>query len=384
MHSRSWKSIVRQMLDSRPLKLLLLIFLGGIMAGTAAADVDILDLRRTADGAGMELIFASDAASYYEVWRAATPEGEWQLADMVLGTGAVQSWVDESTRGVAARYYQLVQQSQSDPADADADGIDDVYELTHDGMFPLIPSTALVSRITVGAQRIAAGALATAPHQTSVTVQTIPAAALPVSVWLTGGDGYNDPATSGSGQTSPARGAATLAGDGQTFIAGGDASGQQPLVIFTDADGRAELLLTSSNQVDEQCVVHARVGDATALTGSEAQSPPITFEIGAMAVVFPRTLVTGADTLAAVTRTYNGMPLDGHEIEIFVSQVRVGGAAHTTDWEHSGDLAPYAAVRPAAAPRHTDKNGQSTAAVLIHDGVGVAYVEVQAIDLQVY
>ena len=345
--------------------------------GSSSDEIRILDLRKSATGSGMELVFASKSTNYYEVWTAKDISGEWRCTAMILGVDGEQTWAEDAVGGVDARYYRLVGRSRSESADADNDGLDDVFELTHFGMDPLARDRSVVVSVRVASESIAAGALPTKVHQTEVVVQVIPAWRYRLSVWLEGGGGY---AGGGPSTEGPAR----LEGGGAVFVAGGANASNQPIVVTTDTDGRVALRLTSSNEINEQCRVHARLGTHSGFADSQMRSAPITFGLGTLEVEFPRYLARDAYASAVVNRTFNGTPIPGHATEIYVRRVQVNSKEITADWDHRDALASYAVIEPADRRQRTDENGQATAAVFIRDVEGLGYVEVKAVDLQVF
>jgi hypothetical protein len=345
--------------------------------GVSSDEIRILNWRQSGLGSGLELVFMSKSASYYEVRTTRDINGAWHNAAMILGLDGEQTWSDTEAAGDGARYYRLVARLRSEAADADNDGLDDVFELTHSGMNPLVRDASVAVSIRAANESIAAGAMPTAVHQTEVVLQVIPPGPYRVSVWLEGGDGYagGGPATEG-----PAK----LEGGGAVFLAGGVNASRQPIVITTDTNGRATFRLTSSNEVNEQATVHARLGTHTDFGGSHALSAPITFELGTVEVEFPRFLARDAYASAVVHRKLNGAPIPGHETEIYVRRVRVNSEEFVVDANQADDLAAYALIDPDKRRQRTDQNGQARAAVFIRDVEGLGYVEIKAVDLQVF
>jgi hypothetical protein len=356
---------------------LILLILGVAVLDAAAGEIRILNSRMRAGGSGMDLVFTSNSANYYEVWTANEISGEWRLTAMILGADGQQTWSDDLAGLVGARYYRLVARSRTEPADADNDGLDDIFELTHAGMNPLARDRLLAVSVTAAQQSIAAGALPTKVHQTEVVVHVTPPSSYRLSVWLEGGDGYTDGGISTEGPAKLETGHAS-------FIAGGTNASQRPMIVTTDANGRAVLLLTSSNEINEQSRVHARLGTQSGFAVSDATSAPVTFELGTLEVTFPRYLARDAYSSAVVNRTLNGVPIPGHETEVYVRRVQVNSQDITADRDHTDDLASYAAIQPAQRRQRTDENGRVTAPVLIRDVEGLGYVEVKAVDLQVF
>ena len=358
------------------LKFALLIPVFAVL-GNSSDEIRILDLRQRAAGSGMELVFASNSTNYYEVWTAKEINGEWRRAAMILGVDGKQTWGDDAAGGVDARYYRLVGRSRSESADADNDGLDDVFELTHSGMDPLARDRSAVVSISVASESIAAGALPTQVHQTEVVVQVKPARIYRLSLWLEGGDGY-------TGGGLPTEGPARLEGGGSVFVAGGANASKHPVAVTTDVDGRAVLVLTSSNEINEQSRVHARLGTHSGFVESQASSAPVTFGLGTLEVVFPRFLARDAFASAVVNRTFNGMPVPGHETEVYVRRVQINSREVYADREHSDDLASYAVIEPSQRRKRTDGDGRAAVPVFIRDVEGLGYIEVTAIDLQVF
>lgn len=325
----------------------------------------------------MELVFAAKSANYYEVWSAKDVTGEWRNTAMLLGVDGEQTWLEDGAVGDGIRYYRLVGRPRSESADADNDGLDDVFELTHPGMNPLVRDGSAVASIRVSNESIAAGALPTAVHQAEVVLQVIPPWPYLASVWLEGGDGYSDGRVSNEG---PAR----LEGGGAVFVAGGANASKQPIVVLLDDTGRATLRLTSSNEVNEQTIVHARLGRHARFGESQVRSVPVTFELGTLVVEFPRFLARDAYASALVRRTFNGMPISGHQTQIYVRRVRVNSEEWVVDASRVDELAAFALIDPIERNQLTDENGEANASVFIRDVEGLGFVEVNAVDLQVF
>ena len=138
--------------------------------------------------------------------------------------------------------------------DTDDDGFDDVYEVMHkdEGLDPLVPDLVEIASILVSKEAIAAGAVESELHQSEVTLQLSSAGSYPVKVWL-----CSD--TVGGTQHSPAK----ITWNDQVGFASAEESGEQVIDLMTDVNGAAILRLTSSNVINESCVVHARVEQFT-------------------------------------------------------------------------------------------------------------------------
>jgi hypothetical protein len=348
-----------------------------VVLDSAAGEIRILNSRMRAGGLGMDLEFSSDIANYYEVWTANEIGGEWRPTAMFLGIDGRQTWSDDLAGQIGARYYRLVARSRSESADADNDGLDDLFELTHAGMDPLARDRAVAVSVTAAHQSIAAGALPTKVHQTEVVVQVTPPGKYRLSAWLEGGGGHSDGGIS-------AEGPATLESGEALFVAGGAKASNKPILVSTDTTGRAALVLTSSNELNEKCRVHARLGTHSGFAVSDASSASVTFELGTLEVVFPRYLARDAYSSAVVKRTLNGVPIPGHETEVYVRRVQVNSRDVMADRERSSALSSYAVIDPAQKRQRTDDTGDATVRVYIHDVEGLGYVEVRAIDLQVF
>ena len=353
---------------------LLLIFAA---VGGVAQEIKIRGLRSSAEGSRMELEFKSVRGHYYEVWTTANLNDEWIITALLLGTDEKLTWRDSLENASSARYYKLVGRSSTEPGDADYDGLDDIYELTQVGMDPLARDPSVAVSVSPDRNAIAAGGLTTSAHQTEVSLQVTPPHNYRLSVWLTGGEGYLDGGVSDQG---PAK----LQSDAEVFVAGGAHASRRPLVVTTDARGVAVLKLTSSNKVNEQCVVHARLGTHPAMSGSEARSAPVTFGLGTIHVVFPSYLTRDAFASAVVHRSFNGMPLSGHKTALFVRRVQVNNQDLTAGIIRPDELSSYATIDPSQGQQITDSAGQVRASVFIRDVEGLGYVEMGAVDLQVF
>ena len=90
-----------------------------------------------ADG-GLAIEFSGQTCAYYQVWMATSlMDGAWSEVGMMLGAEALQVWTNNSTTDTAfVKFSGLL---HKDSWDADADGLLDVYELTHLPLNPLSP-----------------------------------------------------------------------------------------------------------------------------------------------------------------------------------------------------------------------------------------------------
>ena len=359
-----------------------------ISSSEAVADPDAkgvsVKVRRDGDGRAIMLLFDADKTRYYEIWSADSLAGPWSLEDLVLGRNLEQAWnIERAITGSA--YYRMVQRPLVEPGDADKDGFDDVYELMHSGFNPLKPDGVEVEVINVSSTRIAAGALSSAPHQTEIEIRLNRAGAYPVAVWLEGGEGHGADKVNDClpGGTMEGEGSAKLASAGQIFVAGGGSRSERAMGLTTNEEGRAVLVLTSSNEAGQTCRVHARAGTRSDFSDSQGQSSLITFEKGTVEVAMPRVIVGPALTSVTVTRTFNGVPLVGHDMAIYVRHVRVNGETRRLDPCQPNGLSEFASIEPGEMRQPTDEFGQATASIQLHSATGLDYFEVEAVDLRV-
>jgi len=322
----------------------------------------------------------SNIEKIYRVWCSENLE-DWHLVGIVAGTGAPIEWMDSQTDGIAKKFYNFEQIANgvASEMDSDGDGFDDVYELNHiaSGMDPMVSANApAVSSVTVAETAIAAGALRSALHQTTITIQLSAAVACPVQVWLQGGLGVDTPST------VQLDGFATATWNDQVFEAGGEHPSQASIEVMTDANGVAVLTLTSSNRIGESCVAHARAGTIRSDV-SQAQSAPVQFEQGEIQIHLPGPLIANQVVTATVTCTYNDQPLVGHEIHTLVDQVIVNGIKRASDPNNPDALSSYVGILESEQlPQYTDANGQVTCDIQINAVEGLSSMQVRATDLQ--
>ncbi|MCX8495112.1 MAG: hypothetical protein ORN51_02900 [Akkermansiaceae bacterium] len=357
----------------------------------AAVDVEHVHPKLETGGDSVKLHFETDPTVYYEVWKSQSLI-EWQLAKIVLGTGQEHILSEMRSQEQSKCYYKLASRLVSEHSDADGDGFDDVYELKH-GMDPLVASALHVTKITVAKSQIAAGALATAPHQTKVVIQVVPPGPTPVIVWLDGGTG-SSAASSSDGNIHPISPAKLCDPVTSPVAEAGGPSAAQPLLMNASATGEVILTLTSSNVVGDHCTVRAQAGTMPA-TGPgqagtvraaepvQASSPEVSFEAGTMTMDFPAVLTPGTSVPVVVTRSFNGEPLAGHETLIYVNRAQVDGKSLVAAGQLSSQLDPYALVDATQQRQTTDASGLASANVLINDPGGLGSVEMKACDLQV-
>lgn len=322
----------------------------------------------------------SERENVCRVWCSENLE-DWHLVGMMLGTGQRIDWPDHDTDGVSRRFYKIEQIGQSDASamDLDDDGFDDVYELNHAafGMDPMVANDSLaVSSVSVAETEIAAGALQSAPHQTTITIQLSSAVSCPVQVWLQGGVGVDDPSTVQSD------GFATAVWNDQIFEADAVNPSKASIEVLTNANGVATLLLTSSNQIDETCVVHARVGTIRSDDVSQAKSAPVKFEQGVLELSLPNSLKAGSTVTASVKLTHKGEPLAGHNIALYVNKVRVYGVEQILDPANPESLSSYATIIRDNNPMITDENGKYTVSLLLTAIEALGKIELKAENLK--
>ena len=88
--------------------------------------------------------FPSATSAYYLIQAAdgLTNPVPWSLTGVVLGVEGTQFWRNPGALEEAERrYYRVARRDQSDPADSDSDGMDDVWELRYE-LQPLDPTDA--------------------------------------------------------------------------------------------------------------------------------------------------------------------------------------------------------------------------------------------------
>jgi hypothetical protein len=88
--------------------------------------------------------FGADASSYYILYRGAVVTNINQPISLALGAAGSLTLQDFSAQ-TSAQFYRVAQIPVSQPLDVDADGMDDVFELTYSGCLnPLDPTDASV------------------------------------------------------------------------------------------------------------------------------------------------------------------------------------------------------------------------------------------------
>jgi len=89
------------------------------------------------------LCWNADTQRYFQIWAATDMRGPWTwLRDVTLGNGSTNIWTDPGILGEFDRlFYRVVAVPTDAPRDADYDGLDDMTELTDDGLNPADPDT---------------------------------------------------------------------------------------------------------------------------------------------------------------------------------------------------------------------------------------------------
>ncbi|HIE11741.1 MAG TPA: hypothetical protein EYP62_09010, partial [Kiritimatiellae bacterium] len=101
-------------------------------------------LSSVIDGTGtIRLCWPADTQRYFQIWAATDIRGPWTwLRDVILGNGLSNVWADP---GIVAQFdqlfYRVVAVPTNAPQDADHDGLDDMAELTREGLDPADPDS---------------------------------------------------------------------------------------------------------------------------------------------------------------------------------------------------------------------------------------------------
>lgn len=262
-----------------------------------------------------------------------------------------------------------------------------LFEALHTTPYPhdIVAFTVYKVETVSGKTEIAAGALNSAPHQTYITVHVTPAVSASVAVWLVDGDGFKtgSPETY-SGHSLIVEGPAKIEGSGLTFISGGSTPSSAAIVVNTDSDGDAVLTLTSSNEINETCKVHAKANTVPpTMTGSEA-SCIVKFLQGDQTITLPDYLPANTEITAIVKRSLGGVALPGHDTVFYVSSVKVNGTTILFNYTSPTALDVYAKVVSGDERKPTDSSGEAKAHVKIMDVSGLENVEVSSRDLQTF
>ena len=96
------------------------------VAGPASADDFQIGMRRT-NSVSIELQVPPATDSYFIAYSTSVLTGNWQKVNVRLGTPLEQMFPVTATSSLC--YYLAGKRPLADPGDADADGLDDVYEL---------------------------------------------------------------------------------------------------------------------------------------------------------------------------------------------------------------------------------------------------------------
>lgn len=113
-----------------------------VNSNTPAADTNAVNsfgiTSRWDAASGATIEFSGQTCAYYQVWISTTLlAGAWSEADVMLGTELPQVWTNLSTADTTfVKFSGLL---HKDSWDADADGLLDVYELTHLPLDPMSP-----------------------------------------------------------------------------------------------------------------------------------------------------------------------------------------------------------------------------------------------------
>ena len=108
--------------------------------GNASAATITLSIQPIAGG--VRLTAPADVATYYILRDSASLQSFAAVGMSMADTGVV--W-DIATAGFSRRFWTVRQVSVWSPEDADADGIDDIYEIRHPALNPLNPADALLT-----------------------------------------------------------------------------------------------------------------------------------------------------------------------------------------------------------------------------------------------
>ena len=90
---------------------------------------------------GIQIAFPCSTDSYYRVGCSTSlvQSSTWGLTNMLLGVSGGQSWADSFSTNLLYQFYRVDEIAVTNAGDADADGLDDVWELIY-SLNPLNPS----------------------------------------------------------------------------------------------------------------------------------------------------------------------------------------------------------------------------------------------------
>jgi hypothetical protein len=169
---------------------------------------------------------------------------------------------------------------------------------------------------------IAAGAMNSTPHQTTLEATINPPVGnITLNFSLTGGTGYTGNTTKFDQQVNW-YGPAKLQAGNQSYVAG---ETQNPIGVQTDAQGKATVTLTSSNKINENCTVKAEFGASSKTTNVTFGMPTVTVEFGGP-------IALGINQSINVNVTFNGQPLQGHDVFTYVRNVKADDTWLIYDW----------------------------------------------------
>ena len=302
---------------------------------------------------------------------------EFDEMDMMMST----SWGSFPTEGtktirytVGCEVVRIDQQTGEETTLATGVGFDeetvqvDVYTVT----------------VTAGRTELAAGAVDTEPHRTTITVEVSPGdPGIQVDLTIVdGGAGYTGEVGENPYRTTwhgPAK--LTLGPYWHT-------PGQPPVNGTTDENGQFTATLISSNQINDSCKVHAQCDE------EEDDTATINFTFGDVTLSGPQCFFLGDNEQIATREASDGTPLSWHDLLIFVRGVKVNGAwIEPTQSEWESDFAgskarvdPYAEAANAQVPSvlhgMTNDDGQFTATITLK--YGPEKVKCDVLDLSVH
>lgn len=153
----------------------------GTVAGIALAIVvarseDFRIDGRVESGGQFRLRFPASTSDYYLIQAADSlgASAHLGITDLVWGVDGTQSWADPGAGpDVPRRYYRVAFRPVTAPGDADADGLDDVWELRHN-LRPLDPADAAGDPDGDGLSNLSEYELRTNPNDPDTDADSMP------------------------------------------------------------------------------------------------------------------------------------------------------------------------------------------------------------------
>ena len=283
-------------------------------------------------------------------------EGSWVCDKVeIIGPDGEPKFVfDFNISDDEKMFFKAVQTdiSEAGHIDHDNDGISTLFELLNDGpnMDPLSTlqlnpdpegNVSDVVKVMVEKTEVVAGGFDSELYQTKVTLD-VGLAGVPLRVWA-----------EGSGVLK------NLNGD--SYVASDVAQPEQALQVVTGSNGIAELILTSSEVINDSCRVIVNLGDIfDADVTQQVMSEQVHFMQGDMTLNFDHyPLRSGSIAKAIVRRSFRGEPLSGHRIQLSVGSAKINGEMfNSTESDMLQDLIAVGSDGDSNASYVTNEDGE--------------------------